>query len=285
MNTLLFFSGGLDSTYIAYKILTETDDNLTLITLERKKTMNVYFAKTPEENLRLESLVEELRKIRDFVHIRLMIRESHINHDTMHTYTYLIHEVYPKILDKTYDRIAIGQSWEQHNQKVMRSGDLGLPSYIASKRLLEKLGVNPDILWAPLITHDFVNFYSRFDAWEELSENISSKTMSCVYPSVSEDGTTTENCGQCHRCLWDEKMKEFKKSRKTKKFVENWRIKKSEEYGANGKTAPMRAWLPIEMKKGSLFQTLDTKEKVQNFVKENDHYTLSFRKKEGIWDI
>jgi hypothetical protein len=77
--------------------------------------------------------------------------------------------------------------------------------------------------------------------------------------------------------------------------IDAWRRMKSIEYGGgNSLSAPMRYWLPVEMKKGNICKvfdhknnviTLDTKDKILNHLQTTIHYTIRNRPETGIWDF
>jgi hypothetical protein len=286
MKTLVLFSGGTDSTYVLYKLLTETDDEVTALTLERTEDLGIKgLAGPPESNLRIPKLVEELKKIRNFTHIKKIVTKDEINEETDHYYTYGITWAAPFLNDETYDRLATGRTWEQHDQNLFKNTSIrGTPALLASKRLFKKLTTRGE-LWNPLATHEYHDKFNKWHIFKYLPKNLLQFTFSCDQPIVCDDGSWNERCYECYKCLWDEKVLEMIDQGYNDVQIDSYRRLKSLQYGHKGKSAPMRFWLPIEMGKGVILRDLDTKEKVQEFIEKKWHYTLLFRSEKGIWDF
>ena len=68
MKTILLFTGGLDSTYLAYKILTDTSDELTLYIIRSKEfsPYNPDWSTTPYQIKYISKNIDILKNIRDF---------------------------------------------------------------------------------------------------------------------------------------------------------------------------------------------------------------------------
>jgi hypothetical protein len=295
MKDILLFSGGADSAYIAYKILTETEDELTTLTLVNPPEGTTSWAPKPRFLTRIDALIEELKKIRNFTSIKKPVLDSEITVENDHAYLYGIEWASSFINDGTYDRFITGRTWEQQNQSLFKGSTLkGTPTYFASINLWNKL-VTRGELYDPLVNDDYNVNFNRYDLFNELPDNIKLHTISCHNPSFNEGKTDVIECGNCFKCLWDEKTEEFISKGYTPAQLNAWRRIKALEYGGgNGVSAPMRYWLPIEMGKGDILTVtnkngdrvkLNTKEKIQNLLQTEDHYTYRDRPKTGIWDF
>jgi 7-cyano-7-deazaguanine synthase in queuosine biosynthesis len=284
MKTLLLFSGGKDSTYVLYKLLTETDDEVTAIQLYKKNDTKMAIIGSEDSYMRVPALLTELKKIRDFNFIKKEISPEDITQDTSHYYTFFVNYATPFLNDGTYDRIATGRTWEQQDQKFFKNSDVrSSPSQIAGQRMFEE-NVQFGTLWNPLISHDFVQNYSRYHALSLLPNNISPLTFSCDDPIVT-DGTI-EECGICYKCLWDQKILELVDEGYTADQISEWRRLKSSFYGDANKSAPMKICLHVEMNKGFILRALDSKEKIREFVRKTSHYSFNGKNpNSGIWDF
>jgi len=291
--SLVLFSGGLDSTYILYKLLSETDDEITAITFQRDYESELYVAYPPLNFLRLPTLIEELRKIRNFNHIMRTVTEEEMNSDTDHTYTYFISYAAPFLNDGTYDRIVTGRTTEQWDKSVQVEANKtiqGSPTNIAATRLFRRLVTRGEV-WNPLQKNVWHENFNKWHAFYYLPRNLYTLTLSCNRPISVDDGTWNQSCEQCYKCLWDEKVAELISLGLSAEQIDDWRKDKAYHYGSsydNNKIyAPMRIWLPIEMGHGNLYRGIDTLEKCREFVRKGPSYSLKRRgNKEGtIWDM
>jgi 7-cyano-7-deazaguanine synthase in queuosine biosynthesis len=289
--SLVLFSGGLDSTYILYKLLSETDDEVTAITFQRDYDSELYVAYPPLNFVRLPKLVEELRKIRNFQHIVRTVTEEEMNPDTDHTYTYFISYAAPFLNDGTYDRIVTGRTAEQWDKKVQVADHKtiqGSPTNVAATRLFRRLVTRGEV-WNPLQKNVWHENFNKWHAFYYLPENLYRLTFSCNRPISIDNGADIESCGQCYKCLWDEKVAELISLGLNAAQIDEWRKTKAYYYGSeyNKIYAPMRIWLPIEMGHGNIYRGVDTLEKCREFVRKGPSYSLKRRpNKEGtIWDM
>jgi 7-cyano-7-deazaguanine synthase in queuosine biosynthesis len=291
--SLVLFSGGLDSTYVLYKMLSETDDEITAITFQRDYDSELYVAYPPLNFVRLPKLIEELRKIRNFNHSIKTVTEEEMNPNTDHTYTYFISYAAPFLNDGTYDRIVTGRTAEQWNKFVKVSDEKiikGSPTNIAATRLWRNTVTRGEV-WNPLQNNAWHTDFNRWHVNYYLPSNLYKLTLSCNRPISVDDGTWNKSCGQCYKCLWDEKVTELIELGFTSEMIDNWRKDKAYYYGSRRAEspiwAPMRIWLPIEMGKGNIYRGIDTLEKCREFVRKGPSYSLKRRaNKEGtIWDM
>jgi 7-cyano-7-deazaguanine synthase in queuosine biosynthesis len=286
--TLVLFSGGLDSTYVMYKLLSETEDEITAVLLETANGSTNKISSPKDQNRHVLNIVNELKKIRDFDYVVKQVWDDEYDEEVMnHYYTYFVAYAAPFINSKTFDRLVTGRTWEQFNKKLVETEDkrIGNPSYFATIRLMTKL-TRRGYLWNPLITHDFHDHFNRWHVFKYLPDNLKTKTFSCNSPIKTEE--KNKPCKECYKCLWDELVNIFKENGSTAAQVEDFRRKKCREYGISKKDAPMRFWLPLFMKKGRIFDDLDTKEKIQKHIGNPNLPHYSVPKKfaddpESIW--
>jgi len=286
LKTLVLFSGGMDSTFVMYKLLSETSDEVTAILFETAEGSKNKISSPKIQNRHLHDLVEELKKIRDFNFIVKQVADDDYDEEVMnHYYTYLVAYAAPYLNDGTYDRVTTGRTWEQYNKRLVFDGRIGNPSSFAAQRLFKRLATRGE-LWNPLITHEYHHNFNRWHAFTYLPEHVRNKTFSCNSPVVGEE--KNEPCLECYKCLWDELVQTLMNSGYTSEQIEQFRMSKCKEYGNGLKDAPIRMWIPLFMKKGRIFDDLDTKEKIQDFISDSykPHYSIpsKYRKqKESIW--
>lgn len=300
--TLVLFSGGMDSTFVMYMLLKNTDDEVTAILFETAEGSHNKISSPKIQNRHLPELVQELKKIRDFKFIIKQVADDDYDEEIMsHYYTYLVAYAAPFINDGTYDRIVTGRTWEQYNKKLVFDGKIGNPSSFAAQRLFKKL-VKPGYvfdgqndaklsdrlykLWNPLTTHEYYKEFNRWHAFTYLPENIRERTFSCNFPIIGED--KNDACGECYKCLWDELVQTLIKAGYNSQQIEEFRKNKCKEFGTDTRDAPMRMWLPLYMGKGKIFDDLDTKEKVKDFIADvyKGHYSVPAKfakQKDSIW--
>jgi hypothetical protein len=286
--SLIFFSGGADSTYVLYKLLTETDDEITTCCLQRENYDSPYtFAPVKETFLHLPKLLEELRKIRDFKHIYKTVNEDEVTPDTNHAYTFFINYAAPSINDGTYDRIVSGRTREQHD-RVYKVGENkyihGMPSAIAAERFFKKV-CNRGELFNPLLDDVWFKGYNRWHAYTQMPKNLAPLINSCDYVKVCDDGQTILPCKECWKCLWDEMVFDFIAKGHGPEYMDYYRKLKSIEYGGStGIYAEMRGWVPIEMGRGRYFRDIKTKEDLIRRTKNNIHSRIPENASKEIWD-
>ena len=288
MKTLLLWSGGADSTFLLNKLLTETNDEVTAMTF-----VGASFSSTETSNEELKHLPDlelELQKIRPFNTVSVNFDPSAVNDPsiTRHYYTFFVNYAAPFLNDGTYDRIASGRTWEQHNQTVIPTKNiLGMPATFAAHRLFKKVATR-GVLWEPLITHDFVFKYGRYHALKQLPSNLADKVCSCYTPRFDAIAKKYTACGSCYKCIWDQKVLQLVGQEYGPEAIDYYRRAKSLQYcGGRNLSVPLRYWLPLEMGLPPFYSDLDTKEKVQIYAQTKGHHSIGKTKfaTDDIWNM
>jgi hypothetical protein len=284
VNTVLAFSGGGDSSYVLYRLLTDTQDNVTAILFEKPEDqhvkLNIY---PPSINVRIDSLVARLKQIRDFTFERVQVTNADITKNTDHYLLYFINYCSGKVNSGQYDRLATGRSWEQVDQ-VQIQGKQGTPTDYAMQNLFQKVCTRGQV-WHPLATHDFHDKYNRYYLLQNMPQDILQLTVSCANPTILSGGSDVEDCRKCFKCLWDTKVKQLIHDGWNVQQINTWRKLKAIQYGGgNGLTAPIRYWIPVEMGR-DFYQGLDTKQKVMEKIQTEESYILRGKDKTGVWNI
>jgi hypothetical protein len=269
MKTVLLFTGGFDSTYLAYKILTDTSDELSLYVMkaERFSPYNPDWAATPYMFNNISAVISELKKIRKFEVIEETVDVNQITFDIDNPNSYAVYKLIPKINDGTYDRIATGHSYDHCSMRYFKYLDMpGVGGDKMAKKLFENTAKRGS-LWFPFITHDIHKNYGKYHAIKNLPENLKSKTISCL----SATSTSSGPCGRCGKCEINNVTKNFMSKGYTSDDIQSWMEEKSLEYGGGNRNAPPPLWIRIA-NKGILnvFEYGLDNNNTKKYVKVND---------------
>lgn len=283
--TLLSFTGGMETTYIAWKLLTETDDEITLLYLQKQpdvemRNIDAY----PEIIQQAQPLLDYLQNIRPFNLIIKDIAQEEITPDTDHYYTFLVNYAIPLINAGTYDRLVTGRAADQAGQKVL-ADQMGSPSSIAGQRLWDAHATRGS-LWHPLVTGDFGHEGSKPYIVDLLPYALKEKTFSCVIPVVGLE--KLESCGMCFKCLWLKKIDEMMQDGMSPEEIDEWRVERAFYYGGGTVMAPFRYWIYMELGIQSppfvRQPNFATKEDLQAWLSTHKHYSTNGRPNTGIWE-
>jgi len=277
--TLVPYSGGVDTTYILWKLLHETDDEITAMYLnEEHYNGYIYADKSPIQYQRSLILVEELRKIRDFKYIKYNVKNSDLTEEINNKALIIIQYAAPYINDGTYDRIAAGGSYEDKHQKVVEHLEY-TPLYYAAHNLFNKLCARGEY-WEPLVHGDWHPRYNRSHALVELPPHIIEMTTGCSTPHVHEISGEFVECGKCYKCNMKRKYTELLAEGMTPDEITEWREKKAYEYGGGKFMLTPQEWIYFETGIG----ITQTKEYVMTNFAKNGHFNLKGLPNTGIWE-
>lgn len=281
MKSAVAFSGGYDSTYVLWKLLTLTDEEVTAISFVRAPgATKPWFAQPAELTTHIPKIIDELQKIRPFTHIVRVVSDEDITEENNEATVFFVSEYVADINNGTYDNLVSGRSWEQYNEYRIK-GVLGTLTDMVAQRIFDRDATRGK-LWYPLVTRDFHYHYCRWHTFTYLPENLQALCVSCCDP-VNVDGNIV-HCGQCHKCLWDEKVRWMIAQGWNADQVNAWKHLKGLQYGGgNGLSAPTRFWVPVEMGRGKITYGMDTAEKIKEQVQRVRHYSIAHRPNEGVW--
>jgi hypothetical protein len=264
--TVVGFSGGWDSTFLMWKLLTETDDEITAIYLNGESvTQHIFTNKSQIQYTRAQKVIEELQKIRTFSFVTHVLDEGEITSEINNKILLFIQHVAPMINDGTYDRLTFGSSYEDQHRRVIPHLEY-TSNYYASKRLFDKLCTRGEY-FIPLVDTTWYPKYTKAYALVELPDNIKNVIASCQEPVYDSETDSFDNCGECGNCVIIEKFKELLDSGMTPNEIVTWRLNKASEYGDG--TVMVGSpndidWLALEMGKPGAM----TKEQIQNSTGE-----------------
>ena len=284
MKSAVAFSGGYDSTYLLYKLLSETDDEITAISFQRpvgtQKNNKNWFVQTDASPIHIPQIIDELQKIRSFTHITRIVEDTEITDQNSEATVFFIEQYVSDINSGKYDRLVSGRSWEQWNEYRVNYM-LGTLTDISAQRVFFREAKRGEF-WMPLVTDAFHEKYCRWHVLKYLPENLKKLTISCSDPTI-ENGKVIR-CEECHKCMWDDKVKWMMDQGWNADQVNTWKFLKGLQYGGGKNiSAPTRLWMPVEFGKGKIFYNLDTKEKIARHVQTQRNWSIAFRKNEGIW--
>lgn len=245
MKTVLLFTGGVDSTYLAYKLLNDTSDELTMfIPVESQNfTSNV-----PDWAIRknhlffIDKTLSELRKIRDFQTIYYPINGNELSFETDEAVVFSCEVLIPQINQGLYDRIAVGHSWEDcGTMRYFKYVNLNGHGNLWASRKLFKTKSTRGSIWFPLLDHSIHMNYGKYHAFKFLPESIRRNTISCVAPDI-ESG----ECGVCGKCLINKFTQKLIDRGCSASEIQDINEKWSLIYGGgNGRFAPPAFWTRI----------------------------------------
>jgi 7-cyano-7-deazaguanine synthase in queuosine biosynthesis len=278
--TLVPFSGGIDSTYILWKLLTETDDEVTAMYLNEEHYYgNIFGDKSSIQYQRSLNLVDELRKIRDFRYIKHNVRQNDITDEIQNKMLIIIQCAAPFINDGSYDRIASGSSYEDKRQKVVEHLEY-TPMYYAEHRLFERL-CNRGEYWQPLVHGEWHIKYNRSHAMVNLPSHILSMTTGCNKPIIENETDEFIECEKCYKCNMKRKYNELLSQGMTCDEITDWKFKKCYEYGGGKLMVSASKWIFLETGIGGPKDL--TKEKVIEEYKITGHFNTIGLSPKGLW--
>ena len=224
---LVLFTAGIDSTYIVYKLLNETSDEITLLILCSKEN-NTTYAANKNAVLGMQPIISILKKVRNFQIIYHIVDNDLITSWKFENATnYAIKTFADKFNDGTYDKLVTGASWEQTNGQFFKHSTVrGLFSAISPPKIFSELTTKGS-LWQPLHTHDFHQNYNRTYAFTHLPEPLKNLTLSkspinTKFVELIKNGYTAEN-------------------------INDWLQTKNREYGGGQRDGIYTTWMYLEM--------------------------------------
>jgi hypothetical protein len=280
MKSLVTFSGGIDSTYVLWKLLTETNDDITAVYFDFSQIgVDMKTEKNAVKIHQLEVLVERLKAVRNFTFIHHIAKNDEIIPQLEHKLLFAIKYAAPYINDGTYDRLVSGASYEDKSQKVVPHLPM-TPAYYAEKRLSKIF--NRGSYWSPLVDDSWHNHYSRDIALRILPLNILECALlsSCRQPSYDADSIIKgKRCENCSRCFLNDATISMIESGLTSQEIFEWRRVKTYEYGANGLAADTHMWIRTELG----VEGAPTKQEIIDYYKNNKFVALRGFTNDGLW--
>jgi hypothetical protein len=277
--TLIAFTGGWDSTLILWKLLNETDDEITAVYLDSQfvKT-DIGTIKEYVQFIRAQKVVDELRKIRNFEFIPYKIKPSDITEELYLKYLQFVQYAAPFINNGTYDKLVHGASYEDVSCKVIPHLEY-FPTYYVVERLFNRLCTRGE-LYEPLIKDKtWYQNYTRAYAMKELPSSIKTTIASCDIPKYDNDVKDFVDCGECRKCLENKLVSNMLNEGKTPEEIFQWRMQKNREYGTDKLMAPLPFWI---RKEAGLDSVTPDKEVVTNIL--NHPMFKNIDKLTGVWE-
>jgi hypothetical protein len=244
---LVLFSGGLDSSYLAYKLLSDTSNEITLLSVVTDCGMagGLFGGQV----LQMQPLIAELKKIRSFKMKYLYAGKNEITSHHLDWWNiYPMHRFAEDFNNGKYDRLVSGSNWEMLDGSFHKHSnpEIQQAKHIAGPKVFASLTQRGE-LWNPLVTHDFYQNFNRWHALKHTPENIRSK-ISCG------SGIEENQCNLCDKCLFTNKVSKMMKSGATASDVDDWRRSKSHEYTeSTTRDCSWRWWIHLEENKEAGF--------------------------------
>lgn len=273
-------SGGIDSTYVLWKLLTETDDEVTAVYFDFwNVSIDMKTQIDPNKKYMMNVLADRLKAIRNFNYIHHVAKESEVIPQLEHKLLFAIKYAAPFINNGTYDRLVTGAAYEDKALKIVPHLDREVTEY-AEKRLIRLF--NRGQYWNPLVDDSWHTHYSRDIALRNLPADIleCALLMSCHNPRYDETvAIKGHKCNDCGRCLINQTSQVMIDEGKTSAEILEWKRVKTYEYGANGLAAQVSTWIKTELG----FEGAPTKEEVIESNRINKFFHIRNLKNEGIW--
>ena len=238
---LILFSGGLDSSYLAYKLLTDTSDEITLLAVVSENGLCEGINR--QQVLNMQPLIKELKSIRNFDMKYLYADSSEVTSIEMDRWnTFPMYKFASEFANGTYDKLVSGTTWEQCDGAFFKHSSVrGYPKHLDAQKIFSSL-TDKGSLWNPLMTHDIHQNFNRWHVLKYLPENLSSKSISC-----SAGKTEDSRCGQCDKCALNSRVRTMIGNGATASDVDDWRRTKSLEYGGTGtRDSGTQRWIMLE---------------------------------------
>jgi hypothetical protein len=251
MRTSIPISGGLDSTYALWKLLTETDDEIEAVYIDMKhisaqraaelKTSgfcrNISEEETERRFQRVERIVEWCKNnIRTFTFIKHKYDESLIHPDYANEpAVYLIGLYIDKINNNLHDKVVI--PYEQENdghgssERQPDFGKIRVSGSVKAKRRFVDQAKRGEINFMLLD----MNYHQGY-AFRDLPEELIAMTRSCDEPE-----SYAKECGHCFKCSKRKFFCEKVKNNETMEDIWNYVQKKS--ITKNKTWISMKYWL------------------------------------------
>jgi hypothetical protein len=240
MKTALLFTGGADSTYLAYKLLSDTKDDLTLVTVTTPENFSDHplWSARPDRVSMIKRVIQELKLIREFSIHDIKSNLNDITFELDHPAPYAVKKLIPFINNQTYDRVAMGYSWDQQSLQYFKNLILpGISGDKISKKIFDREAKRGGI-WLPLMTHEIDDKYGRYHALKNLPSNLKDKLVSCL--RVNGNHQCGNTCGKCLTSIIVQKMIDEGYSAGD---IEEWTQEKSLSFGGGKRHAPSPLWL------------------------------------------
>jgi 7-cyano-7-deazaguanine synthase in queuosine biosynthesis len=203
--TAIGFSGGLDSTYVLWKLLNSTDDEVTAVHFDQTYVSDNKRSYQPDLSVYQKKVTIDISnwlKIneRNFTLESRVVKNISQDQSSL---VYFIDDLAPSVVDGTFDRICfgVGPRWENYPDVVTTHSD-GYTTRYNNRRTskaylnaMERNGASTTAFWTPIKEWNA----NIFKIITELPPDLYDLTYSCVVPSVDANGNFI-SCGQCVKC-------------------------------------------------------------------------------------
>jgi len=237
--TIVLFSGGRDSIYLAYKLLADTSDEITLVVL-LKGGSDENILKSGVNYYDLSTIIETMIELRRYRKFDLIIHtpekhqvQSFVND---HWHNYALNLFAKELNEGKYDRIASGITWEQEDSyencckhaKEFKGMLRCNVNYNHTPNNIDKSKI-----WQPLLTHDIHSNFNRWHVLKHMPEHLSN--------SIDTKRAESKN-------VFDDTVRRFISKGWRANDLDEWRKEKSREYagGSSDRDMSYTTWIYLE---------------------------------------
>lgn len=226
-NILILFSGGADSTYLVYKMLTETLDKITVAILcsEQKRVSGL----TKNEIIAIQPLLNKLKTYRNFEVIYHLVDDSKITSwDKDSWFGYSVEAFANDFNNSVYDELMCGTTWEQIDIQAFKNSDVkGIRPYIGGQKMFSDK-ISKGTLKFPLIDNSIHENFNRWHLLKYMPENL--------FPFFIFDTT---------KKILNDKVTELMSKGYTAANLNEWRKENSLIYGGGKRELSFVSWIHI----------------------------------------
>jgi 7-cyano-7-deazaguanine synthase in queuosine biosynthesis len=287
MRTLIAYSGGLDTAYLAYKFLTETEDEITLVYIDssmlQKNDDNAGFIvfnnnRNSGKNRFIADRTSKwlLKNTRPFNMITKTVKEV-LSDESLNVY---FARYAAKLMNENlYDRACGGWNWDIFPDEAFEDNLPRHPQVIATERAFAEVSKRGEFFW-PLIDHMFDYRQGNVHALAYLPKELLKLSIGCENIVLDLEEEKVYTCGHCNKCNWREFCEKKLSEGWTPDQVQEYRLKRSKEF-VPGKWSPMRTWIQEELGKKSKIGKID---QIKEGIEKKPHWGTSFFEDKGIWE-
>jgi hypothetical protein len=255
MRTAVFFSGGLDSTYLTWRLLSSTTDEVVAYYVN----FDVEHSEDDRSILNMPTVDaqggERIGAYRISAWYEANLRPMVVARHTIESlradengHVALARLAADLVTSGRYDRVAGAWTWDNWGQPC--GGLPRLPSYYAARRAFnvamgKPFSAEPDWrFWMPLLDNEWNNRHGHVHAVAELPADLLALTVSCKNPGLENNLPT--RCWKCRRCQWFKRVKQMLGMGWTPDQIQDYRLERS--IAKDGTFVNPRFWLTSELR-------------------------------------
>jgi hypothetical protein len=294
MRTLIAFSGGFDTTFLTYELLTKTDDEVTLVYIDSSMVpptkINRSFMLFNPSNSSSRGLYMSQKSVswlkencRPFNYIVEVLKESDIaEEDTLPVY--FAKYAATKINEGLYDRAGGGWNWDIWPNEAYEDWLPQHPCRIAAQRAFDKI-TKKGKLWWPLIDEGDNIFPKRggnVHAIKYLPKDLQKTLIGCEIIRISDDDEIIR-CEKCEKCLWRRFCENKLADGWTEDQIQDYRLYRGKTF-VPGRWSPWKFWIHEEFENEKTYTNITSEEAKERLKSQKTSWQLVNVPDTDIWE-